>query len=222
MPEFVPQLDVVGSLGANGIGGGEVAYGPLSAIIDAFNDGDVAEYSVTYDGGTGDLTHQTGNPYEGSGHARMRTDNSNNWWTASNLENLPAPGDTFETYQYCHHGSLNGYIAAADDGTTDNAYRWFTNFGDGDVKIIASVGGSNTTLASTSVTDELDAYFRVEHGWATDGTLSGTWYTPAGAEKATISGVDTNLGQDGFGMGLGMNGSTSNLQSFDVDKAEIL
>lgn len=138
--------------------------------VDGFEDGDVSGYS-TWDSGTFSTTQST--VYEGNYAGALS--NPGNWLSSvttvaynnSTLPAYPKPGDTF------------GAWVAMNTGSVGLAFGWAGNSGynisqdtGGTTYIERKNSGSNTQIASASVSASTGTWYWHEVTWGTDGTIT--------------------------------------------------
>ncbi|MFC7216454.1 hypothetical protein ACFQO4_20560 [Saliphagus sp. GCM10025334] len=195
----------------------------LVAILDDFERANLDPYS----GATASFEVTTTSPVQegsyslkGNSSGSAQTIDS---WSGGGLEDYPAQGDTWEYYVYNDgSGAQAMFSFGVPDGilSDDDSYRIFTRFDVDDFLIQLRNGSGGTTgdnLAQTSVTWPTDDWLRVEIGWETDGTITGTVEDSNGTELVSETATDSTF-TDG-GIGWSVNTSTSSASAmFDGAK----
>lgn len=184
-----------------------------TGTIDDFEDGDMSEYSIG-DGFGSAASYPNGatttRPFEGSYSFEVNIDNTTGSVMAESLSGLdryPESGDTFEWYWYIEPVSPSSddpdgvndlTFGFGTDGFRNNEYRAIFDNSNGNIELAVFVGGSFTSLASTSVTVPVNEWVRCRVDWGADGNIVFTLYDSGGTQIGQVSATDTSHSSGGI------------------------
>lgn len=168
----------------------------IMEMVDSFEDGNISEYG----GNTAQLNLTTAKSVDGS---YSLVHNGGSWGGISSTTGLaryPQPGDTIH-YNYQIGGNVGAMLMFATQAETGNpdGYRVGNNPNNGKLFIELRNGGTNTNLASSATSLNINEWHEIVTDWGTDGTIAATWYDSTGTKIASISATDTTFTSGGVG-----------------------
>lgn len=196
----------------------ESELGGLVAIIDDFEDNDIAEYA----GDTGQFSVQTGIVKGGSYALQMDTGGvAYHISSTAGLPNYPTQGDTIRVW-----GRLTGSNdqlaftfgeqSETGEGTQSGYAVQFDKF-DTKVTLRRYDNGSNTTLdALANPGLNLDAWYEIKIEWGTDDVIAVTILDDTNTSIGSLTATDANYTSGGVGWRVNASSATSTMYADDA------
>lgn len=193
--------------GLGRLGGLPVPQGTPGAVVDDFEDQDLAEYQ----GDTGNFQFTTSPVQSGTYALEKPPGGTYDIVSTSGLPRYPAPGDTFEWYWYCTQPDTTDQRAFfgvqnsptnMDDADADG-YEVVPYAQGDEFRLWRRDGGSVTVLASTAQTNwPSGEWARMQVSWTTGGDITAKMFDASDTELVSVSATDTTYGKGGIAMRL--------------------
>lgn len=170
------------------------------ALIDNFEDGDIAEYG----GDTTVATVQQSVVNNGSYALEITASANAGISSTTGLDNYPVQDQPFKC-DFRIGADGNGYrilFATQSETSLPDSYQVRFNADLDELNLRLRSGGAGTTLATTAVNwaNYLDNWLTAEVDWKSDGTISVTILDSTGSSIASVSATDTTFSSGGFGV----------------------
>lgn len=186
--------------------------GAGSALIDDFEDGDLAEWNIPSQ--TGTVTTSSSTQYNGTYSMNTQADGLTDAFAAeADLPAIPRPGDMWEFY--VRFGTLNSsaqarfYFGRQSAGATD-CYE-IQMYNDGTFRIQKDIDNTNYGIgaSTTGVSYQTGVWYQVRHWWqhadkSNDHVLQLTDMS-SGSQLAQISANDTRFYAGNIGLRMNSN-----------------
>lgn len=164
----------------------------LADVIDDFEDQDIAEYT----GDTGAASITTDSSFVGNLDAALAmSDGQNEIRSTSGLSNYPAQGDIWRWQTYIPSGGKPRFGWGVQD--SNNLYFLEYNEPDGLLRFVKREGGTNSELATASVTFPTGEYVETEIEWRTNGRHLVEVFDSTDASIATLDVEDSSYTSGG-------------------------